>query len=102
MLVGVGCVGEVQRCHQVPPPEELSADRRTGSAGDREVGETENPLVSESEGGCLAFRQGEPGGPIHLVPNHQDLLIEVEPGPAIGIKTSVLSHGRASPRPMRR
>jgi len=92
----VGLAREVELCHAVAPPEELAAKREAVGCLSGEVGESQNPFVAALQGLGLA----EPAPSMHLVGDHQDLLIAVEASPAFETQACMLGHGNGSPRPM--
>jgi hypothetical protein len=88
---GIGFGADIKLRDQVPPAEELPPQRRAGLNLDREVHQAQDPLVGELSAGPILGTQ-EPHRPVHLVTDHQDLLVETEDRPPCRRKGGVLGH----------
>src|SRR5262249_28996169 len=100
MLIRIGLRANIERGNQIAPAEQLSPQRATGLDLDREVHKAKDALVAEVQAAPV-FRPQEPRGPVHLVADHQDLLVEGEGRPPFRGERSVLGHSSGFPRPTR-
>ena len=74
---------DVELGDEIAPPQELTPQSASASRGNGQVDEAQNALIRPLQRGPV-LRGEETRGAVHLVGDHQDLLVEVEAGPALG------------------
>ena len=79
--------------------EPLGPQQRAGLGRYRQIQEPQNPFVRPPKRGEIPISQ-QARRPVHLVGDHEDLLIQGEAGPPLGRQRGVLCHSRGSPRPI--
>src|SRR5436309_690265 len=89
----IGGSRDVEAGHEVAPAEQLSSERCPIGDLDGEVGKLEDPLVGAPESLPIGGRH-QLRCPVHLVGDHQHLLIEREGRPSLGREAGVLAHLR--------
>ncbi len=90
--------GDVERGDEVSPTEQLATKGAAIVDFDGEIGQTEDALAGEAEARQSALPESALR-PIHLIADHQDLLVDRETSPPLRRKGGVLRHS-ASTRPL--
>ncbi len=101
MRAGIRLRADVELCDQIAPAQQLAAQGGARLNLDGQVHQAQHAFVGEGKAGAV-LRAQEPHRPIHLVADHQDLLVEAEGRPPGRRQRGVLGHARASPLPTRR
>lgn len=99
MYLRVHVLRNVELSEKLPPSQEFPPEGGAEVESGRKVHEPESPLVTTTEG----LRSPCPGKlqpTVHLVPDHENLLVQVETGPVGIVQARVLGHDTGSPFPI--
>jgi len=97
----ISLVGGVETRGKVSPTQEFPEESGPESTPQGQIRQAKDPLVPSAEAFPVSLTE-EPRRTVHLVPNHENLLVEGEARPTVRVEGGVLGHGSGAPRPIKR
>ena len=97
----ISLVGGVETRGKVSPTQEFPEESGPESTPQGQIRQAKDPLVPSAEAFPVGLTQ-EPGRTVHLVSDHENLLVEAEARPTVRVEGGVLGHGSGAPRPIKR